>query len=85
MIYKVYSIRDVNVGFMTPVCEINEACAVRNFEFAVGKENTLLYSHAKDYDLYEIGTYDDESGLLTSTIPKIVISGVDAKRGVINE
>lgn len=69
MKYSVFAIRDFKTGFLSPVCEANEAAAVRNFEAACLKSDSLFFSHPEDYALYLIGEYDTDSGLLTALSP----------------
>uniref|UniRef100_A0AAU8AX40 Nonstructural protein n=2 Tax=unclassified Microvirus TaxID=338099 RepID=A0AAU8AX40_9VIRU len=61
---KIYAIRDLKTCFMTPVVEMNDPSAVRNFEHAVLEGNSLMHSHPGDYALYALGTYDNETGNL---------------------
>lgn len=61
---KIYAIRDLKTCFMTPVVEMNDPSAVRNFEHAVLEGNSLMHSHPGDYALYALGTYDNETGKL---------------------
>lgn len=66
MIYGVYSIRDKLTGYLQPAFEVNDPSAMRNFEsgiLAVQRGN-LLHSHPGDYDLFKVGTFDTDTGLL---------------------
>lgn len=75
----VYSMFDKVSGvFQTPVFEVSEATAARNFRFAV-KRNEFIGFAAADFDLYKIGEFDSESGELTSVNPITVLSGSVAK------
>lgn len=77
MIYGVFCIRDSKVGFMTPTIDQNESCAIRNFEYAAQRTDSLFNSHPSDFDLYRIGSYDSESGELTSCLPEHLCSASD--------
>lgn len=83
MIYKIFTIRDQKSGFLNITLDQNEACAIRNFEHACSKTDSLMFTHASDYDLYEIGEFDTDTGLISPlTIPKIRVSGADyAQKG----
>lgn len=70
MIYPVYAIRDFKTGFLQPVCEVNEASAVRNFSSAVlSNDKGLFFTNPGDYALYHIGSYDTDSGVIDSLVP----------------
>ncbi|QCS37205.1 nonstructural protein [Tortoise microvirus 68] len=75
MIYNFYSVRDQLVGFMTPVLEVNDSVAVRNFTHAVKNKDSLMYSHSKYYDLYRIGVFDSDTGKIDSVLPDLICSG----------
>lgn len=73
MKFNIYSIRDSYTGFMTPVIEINDQAAKRNFDHAVHQDGSLMNSHPQDYDLYRIGEFDADSGVIVPEIPPVVI------------
>lgn len=78
MTLGVYAMRDVYTGFMAPTVEQVDAVAIRNFGHALYMQRTLQLS-AKDYDLYCLGSYDTDSGVITSVVPpRHVIDGVSA-------
>ncbi|ALS03498.1 VP5 [Gokushovirus WZ-2015a] len=72
---NIYAIRDVHTGFMSPAIDQNDACSVRNFRHASMNHDSLMYSHTKDYDLFCIGEYETETGVITSCIPRLVVAG----------
>lgn len=69
MIYGLYAMRDVKVGFMQPSIEVNDMAAIRNFQHAVTHSDGLLSSFAKDFSLYKIGTYDSDSAAVAPLTP----------------
>lgn len=76
MIYKLFSIRDKYTGFMSPAPDVSEESAKRQFAFAVNNNPGVMNFSPRDYDLYEIGTYDNESGKIEALIPvKFIING----------
>lgn len=82
MILGIYSIRDNLTGFLTPVVEQNDAAARRNFEHAIMNPQSLMHSHVSDYDLYKLGYFDTETGVLEQAEPiEMVVAGgsVNAK------
>lgn len=80
MILGVYSIRDSIIGFLTPTVDQNDSAAMRNFEHAVSDSRSLLHTHAKDYDLYQIATFDSDTGVLFPiTPPKMLCNALSLK------
>lgn len=79
MILNVYSIRDVKSGYMNPTFEINDAVAMRNFQFACQNTDSLLFAACSDFELYQIGRFDTESGTIEDELPnRFICSGTDA-------
>lgn len=75
MKYNIYSIRDVHTGFMSPAIDQNDASAVRNFRHAAMQSQSLMHSHTKDYDLFCVGEFDTDTGVINSCIPRLVVAG----------
>lgn len=72
-----YAVRDVQVGFMTPMVDKNDGSAIRNFAYALNSSNPMMQFSPKDYDLYRIGEYDVDTGVLTpETVPVLVVAGL---------
>lgn len=72
---NIYSIRDLRTGFLTPTYDINDAVAARNFAHAVMNSDSVLLTHAADFDLYRIGTFDSETGRITPEDMPVFVSG----------
>lgn len=62
MIYGIYAIKDAKSTFMPCNVDINDQCAIRNFEHAVMSPGSLLASHPNDYSLCRLATFDNETG-----------------------
>lgn len=77
MVYDVYSILDVNVGYGAPMCHDNDAVAMRFFENAVSDKRSIWFTHCADFSLMCIGTYDTSTGELTPTPIRKVCSAFD--------
>lgn len=57
--------------------------AIRSFSDAVNGKEGILSQHPADFTLFEIGTYDLTTGVITSYDAKIsVANGVDVKTSV---
>lgn len=64
-IYAVYDMKikiweEGKIGFR------NHMDAIRAFELAVNQTGTKFNAHPEDYAFYEIGTWNDETGLYTN-------------------
>lgn len=76
MIFNVYSMRDELTGFIQPTFELSDNVAIRNFSFAINKKDTLLYANPKHFDLYCIGEFDTETGILKKKDPELIVTGL---------
>jgi len=77
MIYQVTAVRDraANI-FMRPFTVNHLGQAIRAFADELNqKENVTMYQHPDDFDLYHIGTYDDETGKVTPCDPHQIAIG----------
>lgn len=77
MIYGVFSVYDSLVGFSQPICEVNDAVAMRNFEslFTRSDMSPVMRMRPADFDLYKIGEYDSLAGDLKPIDHYKVIAG----------
>lgn len=64
---KVYGVRDVCIcSFLMPMFFVNNAAATRALGDAVNKagEDNQFYQHPEHFQLYYLGEFDEESGVL---------------------
>lgn len=78
----VYCIKDTKVGWLTPTVDSNDASAARNFVHAMKNTNSILYTHSKDFDLFKIGEFDSETGIITGVLPELVFEGASCEAEV---
>lgn len=65
MTYEVFAVYDKAIGaYLLPFYCRNKGEAVRSFMDAVRDSTHQMHRHATDYALFEIGVFDDVSGLL---------------------
>lgn len=70
MILKAFSVRDSkSESFLPPFFANSVGSAVRSFGDAANEKSSMLYKHPGDYQLYELGYFDDNDGVLTALIP----------------
>lgn len=79
MKYPIYSIRDHKGGFSPQfIVQVNEQSASRGFAFLVSNDKSIMGFSPFDYDLYQIGIFDELSGEIEPMIPKFIVNGGSA-------
>lgn len=79
MVYSIYSMRDKHTGFISPTFDLNDQTAARNFSMALTKSDGVLGFAPSDFDLYCLGSWDTDSGVITPyPLPRLVKTGSDA-------
>lgn len=78
MKYGIYAIKDVKVGFMQPFIQVNDGVAVREFRNIVNSSNSVVSANYTDMELYQLGTYNQDTGLIESNV-SFLIKGADVK------
>lgn len=64
MVSKVYTVYDSKVeAYMQPFLMQTKGQAIRAFSDSVNDESTQFFKHPEDFTLFEIGEYDDASGV----------------------
>ena len=65
--------------FGPPWCTPAIGLAVRSFQEQVNRaaEDNMIYKHPEDFDLFQLGTYDDETATFDVHLPKQVAVGKD--------
>lgn len=78
MIFKMYSVRDELRGYHAPIPFENEELAKRWFDDRMNQDN-IMHDHPEDFNLYYMGTFDNESGtyVMMPADIKRVVKGVD--------
>lgn len=72
MILLMIAVRDHKTAqFANPMFLITKAHAIRTFADAVNEksENNQLNLHPEDFEIFQIGTYDTDTGEVTPTKP----------------
>lgn len=78
----VVSVRDSAVNaYMRPFAVPAIGAAVRSFQDEVQRSDSDLNKHPEDYELFEIGQFDDETGLIIASSPRSLARAVDFKGG----
>ena len=83
MMLNVYSIRDVRSGFLTPTVDQNDYIAARNFANAIMESKGVLFTHASDFQLFRIGEFDSDKGvLIPAQLHELVSDGAEVLRSM---
>lgn len=63
-VYVIVSIKDRAIGFGRPAFVPSEGSAIRSFQDEINNNqpNNEMNRHPDDFDLYQLGTFDDSSG-----------------------
>lgn len=75
MIQKIYCLRDVKVGFLSPALHEQDILAVRSLENVLRSPSaSLLDTHPDDFSLYCVGSFDTISGVISPlAVPELVV------------
>lgn len=77
MIHQLIAVKDVKAGhYAKPVAVPTDAVGVRAFQDAVNDKSTEYAKHPEDYEIWNIGTYDDNSGKVVASEPRQLASAV---------
>lgn len=80
MEYRVYTIRDNKAdAYLQPFFMPNYEVAARAISDCVGDVSHNFHVHAQDFALYELGTFDDQTGEITSQPATHLINLIDLK------
>ncbi|AXH75153.1 MAG: nonstructural protein [Microviridae sp.] len=85
MLMQVFSILDVKTGaFGSPFFAFNVSVAQRNVAAAVRDGESMLSKFPGDFQLFQIGSFDDGSGLLEPMVPPLAVCNVASLREVVH-
>lgn len=80
MIVMYFSVRDKQINaFMPPFACRTKGEAIRSLTDALSNKDHQFFKHSGDYDLYLLGTWDDETGGFTVIPPERVCGCLDLK------
>ena len=75
---NIYAFKDTKIGFMQPFLQQNEAVAMRTLKMAVNDEHSQIRNMAEDIQLYQLGTFDDDTGEIVPEV-KFIANAIDHK------
>lgn len=78
MIVKAFAVFDIKTAaFGQPFFSATRASAQRSFLGACQDKQTMLGTHPEDFQLFDLGGFDDQSGMLIPQNPEFIMSGVN--------
>lgn len=70
MTQKVFAVFDLKaLAYMQPFFSVNAGSAMRAFGDAVKKGDSPISLHPEDYQLFEVGLWDDVAGVMSGLLP----------------
>lgn len=74
-------------AFGNPMFMLATGQAVRSFSDEVNRagDDNQLYQHPDDFDLYELGDFDTESGSFDCFVPRLLTRGKDVSLRFVKE
>lgn len=81
MVKIIFSIKDNKSGlFANPITAVHKAEVIRGLQSAIKKEGIPFNTHTQDFEMYQLGTIEDQTGLITpEKSPIHVINLIDLK------
>lgn len=81
MITHVYAVRDDKAAaYLLPFFQLTTGMAIRSFSDRCNDITHGFCQHPEDYTLWQLGDYDDETGLISPhPVPLLVRQGVQCK------
>lgn len=71
---KIYSLRDQKTdAYMNPIAMQTTGQLLRMLSDEINKDDSLIGQHPEDFELFEVGEYDTQTGQLTPKLPTSVI------------
>lgn len=77
---KLYSIKDTVTGLWTePAVMNNDAEALRAFRTMAEDRDTMIGAHPEDYELHQIGDWNQEHGSIENVCNNFLAKGLKPK------
>lgn len=86
MILQIMAIRDSKASLYQHFHTLrSKSEAIRSLQIAVNDPKNMIGQYPSDYELFQIGTIDDESGAVTPMQPKFITAAASLLNEVKNE
>ncbi len=75
---KMYSVHDTKAAaYLQPWFQTKDALAIRNFADCVNDKNHNFGRHPEDYNLFQIGEFNDQNATIEPNAPKSLGNGIE--------
>lgn len=65
---NMYCLKDTLTCFQNPFLSINDNTAIRDIKLAYSMANDVEKNKAKDFQLFKVGTFDEDTGALVGDL-----------------
>lgn len=82
MKFRIFAVRDIATDqYANPMFFMTKGQAIRAFTDEVNRDDkdNMLAKHPTDFELYELGEYDGDTGLFETNTPKQVVTAKEVK------
>jgi len=77
---KLFSVHDKAVdSFAGVICLASDRDATEQFRVVCNQPDTAFYKHPADFTLFQIGTYNTDTGEITPMTPKLITNATSLK------
>lgn len=76
MTTNIYSIKDTKIGFRQPFLQQNDAVAARTAKWMANEKKDY---ELEDQELWKLGTFNDETGIITPIQPAYLYNLIELK------
>lgn len=74
----VYSVRDnVSGKFGTPMFGVSDELFIRDFSYNLNRSETVMKEYPKDFDIYKIAVWDEDTAVFTTCESLLVARVLD--------
>lgn len=82
MLHKMFAVRDAKAElFSKPILAVTPGEAERAFAESINRPDTIHNNHPQDFDLYQLGEYDDNTGkMFPLPTPLHMVKGIELVR-----
>lgn len=72
---KIYAIYDTQAkAHLQPFFAATDGIAIRSVQAALDDKNSNFAKYPQDFTLYNLGSFDDQTGIISAKDPELVIS-----------
>ena len=84
MIHKIFTVFDQKAkAYLPPFFMHQEGMSVRTFKDCVQSSDHQFGKNPEDYQLFSLGTFDDENGKIEQKSPDLVVSAVQLVEDIV--